>query len=326
MGVWDPLSAGVGRGVAHYLEGKRRKEEKSRYDLEREAKEKERLLREEQIRQQMTIALQQAEREKTRMAPGGIETRKILSAPYGIGTEEARPKVIPEGIGHKLERLSGTLAEKQIAGYETPAQIREVTGFETPEQRRLSEQSWEEKMANLRQQHALELAGLREGAEEEAIPFDESGAFNPQIFYNIAKDLFGEFRFRDVYDNIGLEEVRNKIRLEAVGAYGQNDPTKVQQIESSLDEWLRILFQIANTAPEGEKDQPFVNFLEKAIGWFKERTPGPLTIRSKAPGVPKEGPPARVFPGGMLPPGGIQPSGGIEKKERKIRDLFSWTR
>ena len=75
-------------GIAKYLEGRKgRKAEEERYGMP---------LKEHQIRQQMAIALQQAEREKARMAPGGVETRKILSAPYGIGTEEARPKTIPE--------------------------------------------------------------------------------------------------------------------------------------------------------------------------------------------------------------------------------------
>lgn len=136
--------------IARFLrERKGIKEEKSRYGTEQEALGKERRLREDQIRQGLNIELQQAEREKARMSPGGIETKKILSAPYGIGVEEARPKVIPEGIGHRRERLQGSLAEKQIAGYETPAQ------------QRTGEQDWEKKMAAIKQQYALELASLK---------------------------------------------------------------------------------------------------------------------------------------------------------------------
>lgn len=246
-------------GIAKYLEGRKgRKAEEERYGMP---------LKEHQIRQQMDIALQQAEREKARMAPGGVETKRILSAPYGIGVEEARPKTIPEGIGHRMERLQGTLAEKQIAGYETPAQTRAATGFETPAQQRTGEQDWEKKMAAIKQQYALELADLKGGAEEETIPFDESGAFNTQIFANIAGTLFPNYSFRDVHDNIGLEEVRKRIRFEAIANYGQNDPAKVKQIESSLDEWLRILFQAAESLPEEEKNQSFGEVLSK-IGKF----------------------------------------------------------
>lgn len=130
-----------------------------------------------------------------------------------------------------------------------------------------------------------------------------------------------------------MEEVRRKIRLEAVGAYGQNDYAKVKQIEDSLDEWLRILFQSAETLPEDEKDTPFVSFLGKTFGWFKEKTPGlpgnvPLTSReiSKIPKLEEEGP----LPGVEFP---VETESDYqatlpkrEKKERKIRDLFSWTK
>ena len=246
--------------VAKFLrERKGIKEEQRRYEQEFP-------LKEGQIKQQMAIALQQAEREKARMAPGGVETRKILSAPYGIGTEEARPKVIPEGMGHKLERLQGLLAEKQVAGYETPEQIRAAKGFETPEQRRVAEQDWEEKIAGIRQQYALELADLKGGTEEETIPFDESGAFNTQIFAKIAEAIFPNYSLGDVYKNIGLEEVRKQIRLQAVANYGQNDPAKVQQIESSLDEWLRFLFQMMSTSSEEDKNQSFGQALSKIFG------------------------------------------------------------
>ncbi len=243
--------------IARFLrERKGRKEEKEKYGMpfdEYEAMER------------LKIAKEQAGREKARMAPGGVETKKILSAPYGIGTEEARPKVIPEGPGHRLERLQGLLAEKRVGGYETPAQTREATGFETPAQQRTSGQDWEKKMAALGQGYALELAGLRGGAEEEVAPFDESG-FNTQIFANIAGTLFPNYSFRDVYDNIGLEEVRKRIRFEAVANYGQNDPAKVKQIESSLDEWLRILFQMMSTSSEEEKNQSFGEVLRKTFG------------------------------------------------------------
>ena len=272
-------------GVARFLrERKGGKEEKERYGMpfdEYEALER------------LKIAKEQAEREKARMAPGGVETKKILSAPYGIGTEEARPKVIPEGMGHRLERLQGLLAEKRVGGYETPAQTREATGYETPAQQRTSGQDWEKKMAGIKQQYALELAGLRGGAEEEVVPFDESG-FNTQILANIAEALFPNYSFRDVYDNIGLEEVRKRIRFEAVANYGQNDPAKVKQIESSLDEWLRILFQTAETLPEEEKNRSFL----EVLGRIGKRLTTPIgeepgITRRTARGIPlmeEEGP------------------------------------
>jgi len=237
-GPFDAFSEGVGRGMQFYLEGRRRKEEKSRYGIERE-EEKRRYEREQtameglrelqkrQTEQSMRLTGEQAERERAYMFPGREETTGFTGTrPYTVKGQEP-------GLGYQAAKTELAAGKKTLA-----------------------EPTFEEKQDILHKHAMAEIEARRAAeaaAEEKAIPFDESGGFNPQIFNNISKGLFGEFTFRDVYDNLGLEEVRKQIRFEAVGAHGQNDPAKVKQIESSLDEWLRILFQVADTMPEEEK-------------------------------------------------------------------------
>ena len=316
--------------VAKFLrERKGIKEEQRRYEQEFP-------LKEGQIKQQMAIALQQAEREKARMAPGGVETRKILSAPYGIGTEEARPKVIPEGMGHKLERLQGSLAEKQVAGYETPEQIRAAKGFETPEQRRVAEQDWEKKMADLRHQYALEIAGLKGGAEEKAVPFDESGVFNIKYFFDTANEKYPGFTFFDLVDQGGILKARDEIRNIVVGRFGA-DPAKIQAIETALDMWINNLFEMSKNIPGEEKNRSFGEVMSK-FGRFLitpiGEEPGMIKREiSKIPKLEEEGPLPGLelnLPGAEQPiktgsnyPGYQAALPEREKKERKIRDLFS---
>lgn len=280
-------------GVAKYLEGRKgRKAEEERYGMP---------LKEHQIRQQMAIAKQQAEREQGLWAPGREEEAALIGGTRAYTIPEQKPGLQRQRLQTQLEgekkRLAGyeTPAETRLAmGFETPAQTRAATGYETPGQQRTAEQDWEKRMATLGQQYALELAGLKgKGTEEEVVPFDESG-FNTQIFANIAGTLFPNYSFRDVHDNIGLEEVRKRIRFEAIANYGQNDPVKVKQIEASLDEWLRILFQTAETLPEEEKNQSFGEVLSK-IGKFLVTPLGSergLTRReiSKIPKLEEEGP------------------------------------
>ncbi len=112
-GVFDPISEGVGKGVQNYLEGKRRQEEKRRY-------EKEWLLREEQIRQQMAIIRQQmatekerAERERELWSPGREEKIGFTGALWYIVKGEE------PGIYYQIKQAELELAQKQLKEYET---------------------------------------------------------------------------------------------------------------------------------------------------------------------------------------------------------------
>ena len=296
MGVFDPISEGVGKGVAFYLEGKRRKEDKSRYEKEQEA-----------LKELRDLQIRQTEQNMALWSPGTPE-RFEGSFLTRIPGEEP---------GMSFQRLQTQLAteKKQLGGYESPGA------------QRTAEQTWREKEAALDRAHAMELADLRGGKgkeEEEAVPFDESGAFNPEIFKNIADALYPGFSFRDVYDNIGLEEVRKKIRFEAIGTYGQNDPAKVNQIESSLDEWLRILFQMAETLPEEEKNRSFLEVISKVGAWLTTPIGGePRMTRREIRKIPKmeEGPPIGVeFPAKTEPDLQVRlPT--FEDKEQQLQGL-----
>ena len=113
-GPWDALGRGISQGAQNYLEGKRRQEEKRRYEREQDAREKEWLLREEQIRQQMDIEKQQAERERRLWSPGREEKMGFTGAlPYIVKGEEP-------GIYYQTKQAELALAQKQLEGYETP--------------------------------------------------------------------------------------------------------------------------------------------------------------------------------------------------------------
>ncbi len=242
--------------IARFLrERKGRKEEKEKYGMpfdEYEAMER------------LKIAKEQAGRERELWAPGREEKTGFTGVlPYTVKGQEP-------GLNVQLLKSQLSTGKKALA---EPAwgEKQEILG-----KGRLAEieagkpdfDAWKKRQDIIQENLLAEIEARQtgKGAEKEAIPFDESGGFNTQIFANIAKGLFGDYMFRDVYDNIGLEEVRNKIRLEAVADFGQNDPAKVKQIESSLDEWLRILFQMIGTLPEEEKNQSFGQALSKMFG------------------------------------------------------------
>ena len=162
MGVFDPISEGVGRGMQLWLEGKRGKEDKRRYDIEQKALKELRDLQKRQTEQSMTLEQEEAERERRLWSPGREEKMGFTGAlPYTVKGEEP---------GINIQRLQTQLATEK----------KQLGGYETPEQTRLSQQDWERRMANLRHQHALELAGFKQGEVEEA-PFDETGTSLAQV-------------------------------------------------------------------------------------------------------------------------------------------------
>jgi len=273
------------------------------------------------------------------MSPGRKETTGFTGTlPYTVKGEEP-------GLGYKREQAQTAFAEQQLAGYESP------------EARRAAEQDWEKQMANLRHQHALELAGLKQGETEEA-PFDENGAFDIKHFFNAAVDKYPDLSFFQMVDQKEILKAKDEIRNLVVGRYG-TDPAKVQAIETALDMWIEGLFEMSKSIPPADKGMPFVRFLGQAYRWFKERTPGGTpnergNIRANLPPeVPSvsERPPVSERPNqaGMTMPtlgydvkkdfsnvfGYQVPQKTLEKdplykllfdKENKIKDLFGKTK
>jgi len=308
-GPFDPISEGVGRGMQLYLEGKRRKKEESRYEKEQKALKELRDLQKRQAEQSMTLTQEQAEREKLYTAPGGVEKTNLpLARGLGGFTQE---KIIPEGLGHQRDRLQTELTQKQIGGYESPGE------------QRTSEQDWERRMANLRHQHALELAGFKQGEVEEA-PFDESGAFNIKHFFDTAAERYPDFSFFQMVDEGEIAKARDEIRNIVVGRFG-TDPAKIQAIETALDMWIEGLFEMSKSMPIEEKNRSFGEVISKFGAWLT--TPigeeQRLTKReiSKIPKM-EEGPPIGVeFPVQTESTQVTLPT--IEDKERKIQGLFT---
>ena len=303
--------ASVGLGVAKFLrERKGIKEEQTRYEREQEALKELRDLQKRQAEQSMSLDQEKAERERGLWFPGRKETTGFTGAlPYTVKGEEP---------GINIQRL-----QTQLEG-----EKKELGGYESPETRRAAEQDWEKQMANLRHQHAIELADLKKGqtgAEIPLVPFGETGNFNTEIFANISDLLYPGYTFRAVVDNIGMDKVKEQIRFEAIKHYGQNDPAKVKQIESSLDEWLRILFQMAETLPEGEKNRSFGEVISKFGAWLTTPIGGePRLTRREISKIPKmeEGPPIGVeFPAQTESTQVPLPT--IEDQERKIQGLYA---
>ena len=306
--------ASVAIGVAKFLRDRKGiKEDKSRYDQEWDLKER-------QAEQQMAIELQQAEREKARMAPGGVKT---VTEPFARGFgASSREEITPEGIGHKLARLQGSLAEKQVGGYETPAQQRIATGFETPEAQRTAAEEWEKKMAELKHQYDLALSGLKQGEVEEA-PFDETGAFDIKYFFETATDRYPEFSFFQMVDEGEILKARDEIRNIVVGRFG-SDPAKTQAIETALDMWINGLFEMSKNMPEEEKNRSFGEVISKFGAWLTTPIGGePRMTRREISKIPKmeEGPPIGVeFPAKTEPDLQVRlPT--FEDKEQQLQGL-----
>ena len=197
------------------------------------------------------------------MSPGRKETTGFTGTlPYTVKGEEP-------GLGYKREQAQTSFAEQQLAGYESPGE------------QRTAEQGWEKQMANLRHQHALELAGFKQGETEEA-PFDETGAFNIKHFFNTAAERYPDFSFFQMVDEGEIAKARDVIRNLVVGRYG-TDPAKIQAIETALDMWIEGLFKLSENMSPDIKNKPFITVTKNeqwledfrnVFNWFKERTPG----------------------------------------------------
>jgi len=113
------FSEGVEKGMESYLENKRRKEDKARYDQEQASLQKLRDLQQEQIRLEMELArakeardAQEAARQEQLWSPGGPEQRTVpgAGAMTGRGAEYTTQK--PAGLLYQQAQLE--LEQKRI--------------------------------------------------------------------------------------------------------------------------------------------------------------------------------------------------------------------
>jgi len=248
MGVFDPISEGVSKGMEFYLG-------KKRYTQEQAALQKLRDLQQEQIKLQMELArtgeartAQEAARQEQLWSPGGPEQRTVPGAGVmtGRGAEYTTQK--PAGLLYQGAQLGLEQTKKELSGYETPAQQRAALwGHEqevTPDQR-----AWEKQVMDW--EHDYRMAEIQAGKEGKNLQdllqlIDENGKINYEhmflFAFNASKDKYGE-GIPALFDAIAnnRQGVKDYLKQVLRGQYGDKP-----ELVDFFDKWFDEVFPVVN--------------------------------------------------------------------------------